>query len=94
MIRTLPPDVQQAVIEAFARSVAVVFLWAIPFAVVAFLLVLGIPELPLRDTAHIGAAAVTEQPLPGPPSREQPARPRSSGPGPDPHGNPHPPAPS
>jgi EmrB/QacA subfamily drug resistance transporter len=54
MIRTLPPDVQSAVVEAFARSIVGVFQWAIPLAVIAFLLVLAIPELPLRDTAYVG----------------------------------------
>jgi EmrB/QacA subfamily drug resistance transporter len=57
MIRTLPPAVQTAVGEAFARSIVTVFRWAIPFAVLSFILVLAIPEHPLRDTAHIGAAA-------------------------------------
>ena len=56
MIRALPPDVQAAVGEAFARSTTTVFRWAIPFAVVSLLLVLVIPEHPLRETAHIGAA--------------------------------------
>ncbi|MFH1330918.1 MAG: MDR family MFS transporter [Actinomycetota bacterium] len=54
-IRTLPPDVQAAVAEALSRSIVTVFRWAIPFAVVSFLLVLAMPERPLRDTAHIGA---------------------------------------
>jgi MFS family permease len=61
MIRTLPPDVQAAVGEAFARSIAGVFRWAIPFAVVCFLLALAIPEHPLRDTAYIGATAEPRQ---------------------------------
>jgi len=56
VIRALPPDVQGAVAEAVARSVTTVFRWAIPFAVVSFLLALAIPEHPLRETAHIGAA--------------------------------------
>ena len=63
-IRTLPPDVQAAVAEALSRSIVTVFRWAIPFAVVSFLLVLAMPEHPLRDTAHIGA---------GPPAGTEPA---------------------
>lgn len=62
MIRTLPLDVQAAVVEAFSRSIVATFLWAIPFAALSFLLVLAIPEHPLRDTAHIGAAPATQGP--------------------------------
>jgi hypothetical protein len=50
-------------VEAFARSLSPVFFWAVPFAVLSLLLVVAIPELPLRDTAHIGTvgpAAVPE----------------------------------
>lgn len=65
-IRALAPDVQAAVVEAFAQSVSAVFLWAVPFAVIGFLLVLFIPEIPLRDTAHVGAAAAPTTPEPGP----------------------------
>jgi len=54
-IRALPPDVQAAVADALARSITTVFRWAIPFAVISFLLALALPEHPLRDTAHIGA---------------------------------------
>jgi Na+/melibiose symporter-like transporter len=67
-IRTLPPDVQAAVAEALARSIVTVFRWAIPFALISLLLVLAIPEHPLRDTAHVGAAAAS----PGSPGEVQP----------------------
>jgi EmrB/QacA subfamily drug resistance transporter len=53
-IRALPPGVRDGVIEAFSRSIHVVFLWAIPVAVAAFLLVLLLREIPLRDTVHGG----------------------------------------
>jgi hypothetical protein len=56
MMRTLPANVQAAVADAFARSIVSVFRWAIPFAVVSLILALAIPEHPLRDTAHVGAA--------------------------------------
>jgi len=69
-IRLLPPDVQGAVAEALARSIVGVFRWAIPFALVSFLLVIAMPEHPLRDTAHIGAAPDG----PAPPAREEAAR--------------------
>lgn len=49
-IRGLPPEVQAAVVEAFSRSISGVFLWAVPIATLAFIAVLFIPELPLRDT--------------------------------------------
>jgi hypothetical protein len=55
-IRALPPEVQAAVAEALSRSVVTVFRAAVPFAVVSLLLALAVPEHPLRETAHIGAA--------------------------------------
>ncbi|MBN2113630.1 MAG: MFS transporter [Acidimicrobiia bacterium] len=57
VIRALPPDVQAAVAEAVSRSISTVFRWAIPFAVVSFLLAVALPEHPLRETAHIGATS-------------------------------------
>ena len=56
-IRALDPGVQAAVVEAVARGVSTVFLWAVPFAVLGLLIVIFIPELPLRDTVHVGAHA-------------------------------------
>jgi len=53
-IRALSPDVQAAVVEAFSRAVSSVFLWAVPFAVIGFFVMVFIPELPLRDTAYVG----------------------------------------
>jgi EmrB/QacA subfamily drug resistance transporter len=49
-LRSLPPAVHHAIVESVARSIGVVFTWAIPFAVAAFLLTLALRELPLRDT--------------------------------------------
>lgn len=59
-IRTLEPAVQGAVVEAFARSVSSVFLWAVPFAVMGFVLVVFLREIPLRDTAHVGSRGPAE----------------------------------
>ncbi|MBU1492826.1 MAG: MFS transporter [Actinobacteria bacterium] len=59
-IHALAPEVQAAVVEAFSRGVSSVFLWAVPFAVIGFLVVLFIPEIPLRDTAHVGSAAAPD----------------------------------
>ena len=52
-IRALDPEVQGAVVEALSQSVSSVFLWAVPFAVIGLVLVILMPELPLRDTAHV-----------------------------------------
>jgi EmrB/QacA subfamily drug resistance transporter len=53
----LPGPVHRALVEAVAASVHMVFLWAIPFAVVGFVLALLLRELPLRESAHIGIQA-------------------------------------
>jgi EmrB/QacA subfamily drug resistance transporter len=54
-LHTLPPDVIHGVAEAFAKSVDVVFLAAVPLGVVAFLLSWLLREAPLRETAHVGS---------------------------------------
>ena len=54
-LRRLPDPVRERVVEAFARSMHVVFLWAVPFAVLAFLLSWALREVPLRESPHIGA---------------------------------------
>lgn len=48
----LPPEVLNAAIEAYARSLSTVFVWAIPVAVVGFGLAWFLREIPLRDTVH------------------------------------------
>jgi EmrB/QacA subfamily drug resistance transporter len=53
-LRALPPAARQAVVEAVAHSLHVVFLAAIPVALAAFLVVLFLREQPLRESAHIG----------------------------------------
>jgi len=53
-LRALPPAAHQAVVEAVAQSLHVVFLAAIPVALAAFLVVLFLRERPLRESAHIG----------------------------------------
>jgi hypothetical protein len=45
------------VIEAFARSIHSVFLWTVPLAALAFVIVLRMKEKPLRDEAHVGETA-------------------------------------
>ena len=54
-IAALPDPIRSQVIEAFASSITRVFLVALPFTVLAFVLALMTPELPLRETAHVGA---------------------------------------
>jgi EmrB/QacA subfamily drug resistance transporter len=53
-LRAMPPAARQAVVEAVANSLHVVFLAAIPVALAAFLVVLFLRERPLRESAHIG----------------------------------------
>ena len=73
-IRALPPDVQGAVVEAFAEGVSSVFLWAVPFALVGLVLVILVPELPLRDTAHIGSNVPPADLKPAPQEGAAPAQ--------------------
>lgn len=54
-IAALPDAVRTQVVEAFASSIGTVFLVALPFTVLALFLALMTPELPLRETAHVGA---------------------------------------
>jgi MFS family permease len=55
-LRHLSPRVHAGVVDAFARSLHSVFLWLIPIAVVAIVLAVILPELPLRGTAERSAA--------------------------------------
>ena len=56
LLSQLPEPIRQPLIQAFSASLTDVFLVGLPFAIVAFGLALLIPELPLRDTAHVGGA--------------------------------------
>jgi MFS family permease len=55
-IAALPEAVRTQVVDAFANSIGTVFLVALPFTGLALILALLTPELPLRETAHVGAA--------------------------------------
>jgi hypothetical protein len=59
-LKSLPPLVHQGVSEAFAISLHTVFVWALPIAVVAFVLTWFLKETPLRDTVHVGGADALE----------------------------------
>ncbi len=51
---SLPPAVKEAVFGGIAQAVHTVFLWAIPFTVLVFLLALLIKEVPLRGRGTPG----------------------------------------
>ena len=53
-IRLLPPAVMNGIIEALARSIHSVFLWAIPLLLAGFVLSWLLDEIPLRETVHTG----------------------------------------
>jgi hypothetical protein len=57
-VLALPQPVRQALQDAVASSVAVVFQWALPVIVVAFLVSLLLREIPLREDVNVAAAAI------------------------------------
>lgn len=59
-ILALPPVVRDGVIEAFARSLHVVFLYTVPLAALAFVITLFLPEIRLRETSHVGTKGASE----------------------------------
>jgi hypothetical protein len=56
-IATLPPALHDAVVSSFAHALHVVYLSAIPFALVAAVLAWRLEERPLRTDAHLQMAA-------------------------------------
>jgi hypothetical protein len=62
-IRHLPPPITGAIVEAFARSLHVVFLAAIPFALLGLVISFFLRERELRTTSHVGAAAAVGEDL-------------------------------
>lgn len=54
-ITRLPEAIRTPVIEAFSTSVTTVFLVAVPVVIVGLIVSLALPELPLRETSHVGA---------------------------------------
>lgn len=55
-LKALPPSVLQQVLEAFARSFHDVFIFGLPFALLAFFIALFLREAPLRGAAREEAA--------------------------------------
>jgi EmrB/QacA subfamily drug resistance transporter len=62
-IRHLPGPIAAAIVEAFARSLHVVFLAAIPFALLGLVFSFFLRERELRTTSHVGAAAAVGEDL-------------------------------
>jgi EmrB/QacA subfamily drug resistance transporter len=56
VIKTLPTDVQNAVLDAFVHSFHIVFLTAAPVVAVGFIVALFLRETPLRTNADYAAA--------------------------------------
>jgi hypothetical protein len=52
-LRQLPPDVFAGLTEAFTRAIDTVYLWAVPVAVLAFITMWFLKELPLREDTHV-----------------------------------------
>jgi hypothetical protein len=52
-IRALPAPISHVMIDAIARGVHLVFLWAIPVALAGLVLALVLREVPLRESAPI-----------------------------------------
>ena len=59
-IAALPAGVHNDVVDAFADALHVVFLWGVPVAVLAFVVVLFLRERPLRESVHVGFEAIAE----------------------------------
>jgi len=55
LLSSLPAQLRDAVVNAYAESLAPVFWYLIPFLVIAFLLALTLKEIPLSDTAGLVA---------------------------------------
>jgi MFS family permease len=51
-IHAQPPAIREGLIETFSRSIHVVFLAAVPIAIVAFVVVWRLREVPLRASVH------------------------------------------
>ncbi|MFT4082886.1 MAG: MDR family MFS transporter [Nocardioides sp.] len=59
-IHALAAAQRDPIVNAYADSLHVVFLWAVPVAGLAFLLALLLKEVPLRESSRAGAADVGE----------------------------------
>jgi hypothetical protein len=57
-VLAMPPPIRYAIQEAVASSVGVVFQWALPVIILAFLVSFLLREVPLRDDVNVGSAAI------------------------------------
>jgi EmrB/QacA subfamily drug resistance transporter len=60
VLRDLPTPLHIGLVNAFSHALQSVFLWAIPFAVLAFLLTALAREIPLRGARTVGAGTVDD----------------------------------
>jgi EmrB/QacA subfamily drug resistance transporter len=60
-LRSLPPDLQRSVVDAFARALHVTFLWAVPLATVGIVLAILLPARELRESVHIGLDSIADE---------------------------------
>ena len=56
-LKSLQPDVHAGLVQAFSLALHAVFLWAVPFGVLAFVVSLFLREVPLRDRAAVRPGA-------------------------------------
>ena len=59
-IRALAPGVRHGVIDAFARSLHTVFVWVVPLGAVGLIMLLFLPEVPLREQSAAELLAAEE----------------------------------
>jgi len=60
VLRALPPETRDPVIGAYAQALHDTFLLGVPFAVLAFIVVLFLREVPLREGTHVGFETMGE----------------------------------
>lgn len=61
VIKALPPTIHTALLQSFVNSLHVMFLMAIPFGVLAFIVSFYLPEKPLKKASSHGANDSTEE---------------------------------
>jgi EmrB/QacA subfamily drug resistance transporter len=54
-LHSLPPAQREPLVQAYAQSIQTLFLYAVPVALLAFVLALALKQVPLRDSATAGA---------------------------------------
>jgi EmrB/QacA subfamily drug resistance transporter len=73
-LAALPAPIHHGFVEAFSHSLTFMFLVAVPFAAVAFVLTWLIPEVPLRDRAFIPVGLEEGLEVPAPDRAPEPTR--------------------